>query len=242
MSPSPFMSLTNLIQYATTPSASKRRQIIEQYQNPQIYRFDWHGAADTVFSERVCDPLGAESLIESERIRVKQQLSGDKKKDVRLLHILELLELLETSDLLRIPGSASALSANNFPKDMKIGKLTVRVRPNLLISRRREGRKFQEFGIVKCHNLSSCILTTEMAKMYATAINMYAEKSLYQLDIHPSLCKVYDLYTDNIYAASKNQIRLRSRLYDAAQEISDRWASVGTRLIDKKLSVKKRAS
>jgi hypothetical protein len=96
---SPQMSLTNLIEYAAGASAARRTSIIEQYLSPKVYKFDWHGASDAVFYHRACGSSPADELIEQEKRRQKALLTGEKKKDVRPKHIIELMELLETSDI-----------------------------------------------------------------------------------------------------------------------------------------------
>jgi|SRR5690606_13397605 len=234
MATTPFISITNLVEYATTPSASRRRQIIEQYHNPQLVRFDWHGASDAIFTAKVCHSENAESLIDAEKQRLKSQLCGNPKKEKRPRHILDLVELLETSDLEKVIVGVSASSASLLPADVRFHALTVRFRPNVILRRRREGKKYSEFGIAKCHNLSSYRLGATAAKLYATALNIYAEKVMSDCDIQPDLCRIYDLYTDEVFSAPRGQKKLRTLLDDAAQEVSDRWFTVGERLVERR--------
>lgn len=235
MATGPFVTITNLVEYATTSSASRRRQIIEQYHNPQLIRFDWHGASDAIFTAKVCRSEGADDLIDAERQRLRSHLlSDDDEKKKRAKHIFALVELLETSDLEKVAAGALATSAALLPADIQCRGLTIRYRPSVVLRRRKEGKKYSEFGIAKCHNLSSYRLESDVAKLYATALNMYAEKVIANCDIQPDLCRIYDLYADAVFVAPKGQKRLRALLNDAIDEISDRWFTVGERLVEKR--------
>ena len=95
MRKAPLISLANMVEYATTPSAARRRSIIEQYHQPQVIKFDWHGASDVIFIKRACGSSDADNLIDFEKDRIRNQLSGEKEKDRRLRHILHLIEHIQ---------------------------------------------------------------------------------------------------------------------------------------------------
>jgi hypothetical protein len=162
-------------------------------------------------------------------------LVGDPKFDKQPNHILEMVELLETSDLQKVAiGTTSPSPATTLTQDFSLSNLTIRVRPNLILSRSKEGKKFREFGVAKCHQLSSSPLDEKTAKLYATALQMYAEQVLPNHDVQSALCRVYDLFGDVIFDAPKNQKRIRDQLTEAALEICDRWSVVGHRLADRR--------
>ena len=142
----PMISIANLVEYAASNSAVRRRNIIEQYQDPKIYFFDWHGASDAIFNQRARGLETADSLLDAERERVKKMLCGDAKKDVRPKHILEMIEHLETSDLARVAHGASPEDASMIATDMLLGGIKVRIRPNLVLKRDRLGKKRTEYG------------------------------------------------------------------------------------------------
>ncbi|MGB3418656.1 MAG: hypothetical protein WBA36_18430 [Mesorhizobium sp.] len=232
MNKKPLVSLANLVEYATTPSAARRRQIIEQYHHPEVIRFDWHGASDTIFAERARGSTEADNLIDLEKRRLNDQKTGNPERDRRCSHILHLVELLETSDVLRLTEGTDPSTANNLAIDSIVGSLTVRVRPNLVLSRQRLGWAAPEMGILKCHNLSTFKLSGYAGPLYAVGLQIYAENIVPSEVIAPNLCRVYDLFHDKVYMAPKNQKRLRVQLVDAAQEILDRWDAVGKRLTE----------
>jgi hypothetical protein len=239
MTKSPFFTIANLIEYATSSSAARRRAIIEQYHNPQLYPFNWHGASDAIFSGRACGTDGIDEFIDSEKSRLKSLRTGEIERDRRTQHILELVELLEVSDISKVSAGAVAQPAAGLPQDLVLEGLIVRVRPNLTLSRMKEGKKFREIGIVKCHQLCSQSIDESSAKLYAVALHMYADAALKGSDIQPDLCRVYDLYGDKVHKAPTNQKRLRAKLADAAQEICDRWEIVGERLRERKARSRK---
>lgn len=226
----PFVSLANLVEYATTPSAPRRHQIIEQYHNPEVVRFDWHGASDTIFVQRACGSTAADHLIDIEKRRIKDQLIGHKEKDRRNRHILHLIELLEASDLLRLTKGTQGSAAGELSVDFSVGNLTVRVRPSLVLSRSKAGKRYPELGILKCHNLSTFKLSEATGQLYAVGLQVYAENVLDADSVCPELCRAYDLFADTVHSAPKNQKRLRTQIFDAAQEIVDRWEAVGRRI------------
>ena len=230
MTKKPFVSLANLVEYATTPSAARRRQIIEQYHNPEVIRFDWHGASDAIFAQRACGSASADHLIDIEKRRVRDLIVGDKTKNRRSRHIMHLIELLESSDLLRLTDGTDASVASELSADFSIGALTVRVRPSLVLSRNKMGKKYPELGILKCHNLSTFKLSEIGGQLYAVGLQLYAENSLGADRVFCDLCRTYDLFSDKMHSAPKNQKRLRIQLVDAAQEILDRWAAIGLRI------------
>lgn len=225
----PFVSLANLVEYATTPSAARRRQIIEQYHNPEVIRFDWHGASDAIFAQRACGSASADHLLDIEKRRIQDLMIGNKEKDRRNRHIMHLIELLEASDLLRLTEGTDASVAIELSADFSINDLMVRVRPSLVLSRKKEGKKYPELGILKCHNLSSFKLSGSAGQLYAVGLQVYAENALCAESVCYDLCRAYDLFDDRMHAAPKNQKRLRAQLFDAAQEILDRWDAVGRR-------------
>mgnify|MGYP001107697823 CR=1 FL=1 len=235
----PLISLTNLVEYATTPSAARRRSIIEQYHQPQIIKFDWRGASDVIFIKRACGLADADDLIDFEKERIRNQLSGEKEKDRRLHHILHLIELLEASDFSGLTIGTVPSPANNLSTDSLFGMLTVRVRPDLILSRPRFGAKGFDRGILKCHNLSTFKLTPNTGPMFAVGLQVFAENVLGLDDTISDLCRVYDLFDDNFYTAPKNQKRIRAQLFEASQEILDRWEAVGARVVDKTLKRRK---
>ncbi|MFI0845728.1 hypothetical protein [Mesorhizobium sp. IMUNJ 23232] len=234
MAKQPFITISNLVEYATTSSAARRRGIIEQYHHPQIYPFNWHGASEAIFSGRACGSPGIEEFIDSEKSRLKSLRTGDVDKDKRLQHVLELVELLQVSDISKVVAGAIPQSTADLPQDLVLEGLVVRIRPNLKLSRAKEGKRFREIGIVKCHQLTSQNLDENSAKVYAVALHMYAETVLKDSDIQPDLCRVYDLYADKLYKAPSSQKRLRTRLSDTAQEICDRWDIIGERMGERK--------
>ncbi len=228
----PFVSLANLVEYATTSSAARRRQIIEQYHNPEVIRFDWHGASDAIFAQRACGSASADHLIDIEKRRIQDQMIGDKDKDRRNRHILHLIELLEASDLVRLAEGTDASVASELPADFSIGELTVRVRPSLVLSRKKLGKRYPELGILKCHNLSTLKLAETGGQLYAVGLQIYAENALGAESVCYDLCRAYDLFDDKMHSAPKNQKRARNLLLDAAQEILDRWDAIGRRIAE----------
>ncbi|HTV71009.1 MAG TPA: hypothetical protein VMF90_20970 [Rhizobiaceae bacterium] len=239
MSKQPFLTLANFVEYATTSSATRRRAIIEQYHNPQVYPFNWHGASDAIFAGRVCADQSVESLIDSEKVRLKSQITGEGEKDKRINHVLELVEFLEVSDVARVAAGATAISEPTLPQDMLIEGLTIRVRANVLLSRQKEGKRFKEFGVAKCHCLSSQKLDEVSAKAYTVALNVFAERVLVNADIQPDLCRVYDLYEDTLHKAPSAQKRLRTLINETAREVCDRWDIVGRRLLERRIDPRK---
>ena len=180
MRKAPLISLANMVEYATTPSAARRRSIIEQYHQPQVIKFDWHGASDVIFIKRACGSSDADNLIDFEKDRIRNQLSGEKEKDRRLRHILHLIELLEASDFSKLTVGAVPSSANDLSTDCSFGSLAVRVRPDLILSKPRFGAKGMDRGVLKCHNLSSFRLDLNSGPMFAVGLHVFAENVLGQ--------------------------------------------------------------
>lgn len=239
MSKRPTISIGNLVEYASTPSASRRRAIIEQYHEVNVIRLNWHGASDAIFAARASGYADADALIDLEKQRVKEQLSGDKERDRRPRHILHLIDLLEASDLQKLTAGLDVTSAGELATDCNVGPLTVRVRPNLLLSSAKIGARGSSVGIMKCHYLSSYKLGGDAGSMYAVAIQIYAEQALEKSSISPDLCRIYDLFDDKLYKAPARQTRARTRLYESALEISDRWEAVGKRLYESRAAKRK---
>lgn len=235
----PLISLANLVEYATTPSAARRRSIIEQYHQPQIIKFDWHGAADIIFVKRAYGSSDADDLIDFEKGRLRSQLSEEKERNRRLYHILHLIELLEASDLSKLTIGTVPSSVDDISTDCSFGALAVRVRPNLILSRSRLGVKGMDRGILKCHNLSTFKLDLSAGPMFAVGLQVFAENVLGLDGTVSDLCRVYDLFDDKSYTAPKNQKRIRAQLFEASQEILDRWEAVGARVVDKALKRRK---
>ena len=221
MSKQPLVSLANLVEYATTPSAARRRQIIEQYHNPEVIKFDWHGASDAIFTQRACGSASANSLIDIEKRQIQSQMTGETEKDRRRHHVLHLIELLEASDVLRLTDGTAPSLATALAPEFLIGKLKVRVRPNLLLSKINPKLGISEFWIIKCHTMSTLKLSiNNTGSLYGVGLQLYAEGVLGTDNISSDLCRVYDLYDDKPYNAPRKQTRLRLQLTDAAQEDS----------------------
>lgn len=242
MKKKPLVSLANLVEFATTPSAARRRAIIEQYHQPDVTKFDWHGASDAIFIQRALGSTEADSLIDLERSRIEALLNfeANKERIRRLRHILHLVELLETSDVLRLTEGTEPQSAKQLASDYVLGELTVRVRPHLILSKEKPGRRNPQLGVLRCHNLSTFKLGTA-GPMFAVGLNLFAEATLGIEDTTAELCCAYDLFEDRPHFAPKNQKKLRGQLFDAAQEIVDRWDAIGRRVAES-TSRKRKAS
>lgn len=239
MAKPPFMSLANLVEYASAASPARRRAIVEQYHQPQIVKFDWHGASDVIFMKRACNFEDADQLIDFEKERIRGQLSGHTEKDRRLKHIIHLVELLESSDFAKLTVGAVPSPATDLSSDCVIGGLTVRVRPELVLSRPRFGDKSMGRGVVKCHNLCSLKLDAALGALFAVGLQIFSENVIGEANTDGELCRVYDLFADEFYSAPKNQKRIRAQLLEASQEIQDRWDAVAARAAEKAVKHRK---
>lgn len=229
------ITISKLIEYAfATPQ--RRTLIIENAINPPAF------IVDTKYPE--IERATAQFIVsrgqDTSRLdNIERQLQtiplGTEHQETRLLNAFEALDRSRQFKW-EFPENFSLQEAGDLPQDFPIADLNVRVRPNVLLMRNKTGSKYPEIGVVKPYLSKTFPLQNKNRKqeagvLYGSLLHWYAEEMLTQIgDATFQLCIVGDIFSEIAFQAAPHFNQRRKKIKAIAQEISDRWDPISTRL------------
>ncbi len=234
MSDNPHISINKLVEYCCA-RAARRTAIIEDILKPKGYLLDTGYNEIERATAAYISSMGTDDskLRELDNVFERRQPNSEHEEN-RLLNAHDAIELARTMDW-RAPSKTSIISVNQKQPKLEIGGVSVSVNPTNIVQQSQAGRKAKAVGIIKPYFSKTSPLTSpnERAALHGTLLHWYCETFMSHLgDAVPKLCFSIDIFAQKVFEAPRAHIARRRQIEACAQEISDRWIPIKSRLVD----------
>ncbi|HHX2534868.1 TPA: hypothetical protein ACU8BI_000602 [Neisseria subflava] len=214
----PKISLNKLGEYLdATPS--RRKRIIQDQQNPQVFKAVRYQDARECITEYISNEmLDDAGLLESaQKLRAVHDCSDFILQDKRAsADAIE--QFLDIADSIDLEGLKAEKVDKTNSSIMEIGGVDVSIRPDVILKDSETG---DVKGAVKLHFPKSNPLSDKSAGYVATALKVYLGGNNSKID--PLKCYLIDIPSQKVVSAGKAHKKKMNDIEAACEEIEARW-------------------
>jgi len=228
------ISAHKLIEYAfATPQ--RRVTIIENALEPPTFIMDtMYPDIERAVSHFLVSKCNDSSRLDHLDSAYLKREANTEHHEQRLLNAMDAIAHVKSMSW-QLAESHTVHLAGNMPAGMELGGISVRIKAPVVLARRQTGYRDPFICVVKPYFGKIWPLRTnektERGVLFATLLHWFTEQELSHLgtaDI--GMCRVADVFAEEIYFGAKRYKQRRKQLEALAQEIADRWDPIADRL------------
>lgn len=217
----PRLSVNKLGEYLSA-SASRRRKIIFDAKYPSNFIVQRYKDAETAIAEYYADEnLNISILLK--HIKKIQDKKTDNAHQIEVTNnnLLALDSFIDCVDCINICEKQNEYyNTARESATTEIKKLTVSVRPEILIKKQK-----QVIGGLKLYFSKTHSLDTEKGENISTILKLYLEET-YKTKINPKNCFILDVFTKQLYFEPASYKRRYKEIELSCEEIISRWNDI----------------
>lgn len=221
----PSLSLNQLALYLTS-DARKRKRVIEQRKDPQVFRVNWYEFAQDKIVQFIAAGCEDEDILVAEVDRLLALSPKNDYEETRNNTNAEAIEdFLYVYQDLTIDPLSPKKGKDNAPK-IEINGVEISVRPDILLSGNHRGEK--RLGAIKLYFSKGNALGQTSGAYISTVLHEYLSRHHSKTaSISRRYCQVLDVFGQAVYEAPASTKRRLSIIEDACEEVKLWWGVIG---------------
>lgn len=228
------ISISSFVDYSQA-SPQRRQTIMENVITPPVFLLDTkYPDIERATASFLCSKCKDDRRLKDLDRAFFNIKARSEHQENRLLTAHDAIEIVRTINW-PLSHEAKLEPASEFPKDLEIEGLSIRIKPSVILKQSKIGSTAPQIGVAKPYFKKSIPLkkgeNKERGITFACLLHWYSEEIISHLGVaDPKLCFVADIFSEEFHFAAERFKQRRKQIEALSREIVDRWNAMENRL------------